>query len=150
MPDVLPLLHQPCPTGHRRAPASLSRGCFFSNCKLASDWSHLCFDVPKWQGEAPQRLHPRVTAASVYVICLHSLFPKLKLDEILTSKLQHSLFLFCSMQALKHIALFHAAFWGSVMTPGFLWVFFKVGTALKSQEGNSSGCQSPRLRLLFV
>ena len=67
-----------------------------------------------------------------YKSCPHpsSLAQHIKLDEILTSKLQHSLFSFFSVpEALKWIKLFQTVFWGSLIRPhAFMWVFPNAAT----------------------
>ena len=100
-------------------------------------------------------LHYLLLKKRLWSCCPHPshLSPYVKLDEILTFKLQHSLFLFCSVpEALKCIRLFQTVFWGKLnKTTRFSVGLSQQGNLLslpRSTKGKFSDCWSPRL--LFV
>lgn len=160
-PDVLIQPHRTSCPGHRRNPALL---CFFTQGDRASDESapkpaSSDFMLPRDRENGSQRQHkmPELRAASCLLLhyllpkkslqsCCSPFSPQIKLDEILTFKLQRSLFLFCSRGFEMHWTVSNCLLGSLTTPPAFLWVFSNQGTcchAVSPPNGISVIAEAP-------
>lgn len=149
--------------------SSFKEACFFASCSLAWDKraaKPASSDLmsPRGREDGAQRWHkmPELRAASCLLLhyllpkktlqsCCSPISPQIKLDEILTFRLQHSLFLFCSRGFEMHWTVSNCLLGKLNNTSSFSVGLFQPGNLLslhKPTKGHFSDRWSPRL--LFV